>query len=155
MKRWQNAVGTPHERSVSVPDGGRSSEVRGGGGRDENADGHTMDGGNPASPPPPPPRTFPKRHHTAHVYRSYCALPAFLLRYASVRWHSLTVLLCLRRPSADLNVPVPSSLTEYQSCTVLWGGIILGRSLWATPHLLTWAQPTWNKLKVLKNMKNL
>ena len=69
---------------------GASASAKGSGGsRDDNADGRTMDAGNPASPaqpPPPPPalRTFPKRP-TVHV--------PFLMRSASVHWSSLTVVL--------------------------------------------------------------
>ena len=75
MKRWQNVGGRRRgarcllyvvggrlgssenandrgEFDVSVLDGGRSLEVSGG--RNQNVDGRTMNGGNPASSPPPP-----------------------------------------------------------------------------------------------------
>ena len=69
----------------------------------------------------------------------------YLLRSASVHRRSHTVILIFCRPSADVSFQVP---TEYRYCTVLWG-CIKRRILWATPHLLTRAQPTWNKLKSL------
>ena len=44
---WKIIGGAPDERSMSVLDSGRSLKV--GGGRDKNADGRTMDGGNSTS----------------------------------------------------------------------------------------------------------
>ena len=83
------------------------------------------------------------------MHRSCRALPTFLMRSSSVRSFAFTH-----------RSPKSSSTSTFQYCPIRPGTDFLQssegvkkRSLWASTHLVTWAQPTWNRLKILKTWR--